>query len=345
MRYIEKVGTVYEFQNIYELLSEFHQDWSFDYPNEDSLVKAYVVANRDDPRCKPGALLCEIKELLALEQTKRDSEIDYLLKSTQCACVADQSPAAWLDHVAILVADALVTQPDDAAKMDWYSNRRTSLQSGLGNINDIIRLNPRNAQSYLRRGQIYFELGSVSSMVDGSTSADAAKAFINAINDYDTALSLDEKIASEALLARGSACMALHNYEQAISDFDRAIRVGPSCRGYAWLAEAYRAAGNLDASITTYSKVIEISQLPDLAYCARGYAYAQIGQYDSAVEDFSRAIGLTRHLGLAYHLRADVYRKLGSDELAAIDQQMASKLFYRQDPSWKLTDDWINWSL
>lgn len=39
------------------------------------LIRAYVTSNRDDLRCKAGALLWEIRDLLALDQITRDREI------------------------------------------------------------------------------------------------------------------------------------------------------------------------------------------------------------------------------------------------------------------------------
>jgi tetratricopeptide (TPR) repeat protein len=80
---------------------------------------------------------------------------------------------------------------------------------------------------------------------------------------------------------RGTAHFKKGEYDQAISDFNRALEINPRFadayynRGY-----AYGSKGQYDEAIADYSRVIELSPRFADAYYSRGFAYLNIGQHD-----------------------------------------------------------------
>jgi len=135
----------------------------------------------------------------------------------------------------------------------------------------------------------------------GKTREDLAAAFNNrgfayaaksqydrAIHDFDRAIRLRPDFA-EAFYNRGTVCAAKRQYDRAIRDYDQATRLKPDYaeafnkRGY-----AYAAKSQYDRAIQDYDQAIRLK--PDYAdpFNNRGNAYAAKGQYDRALEDYDQ---------------------------------------------------------
>jgi tetratricopeptide (TPR) repeat protein len=66
-----------------------------------------------------------------------------------------------------------------------------------------------------------------------------------------------------------------------------------SCAGfYNNRGNAYSVKGEFDQAISDYTKAIELNPKLDFAYSNRGNAYKDKGQFDEAITDYSRAIEL-----------------------------------------------------
>jgi tetratricopeptide (TPR) repeat protein len=122
-----------------------------------------------------------------------------------------------------------------------------------------------------------------------------------AISEFTKAIEIDPRNAS-AYSSRGNAYGEKGQYDQAISDYNKAIGIDPKdaltygCRG-----DAYRKKGQYDQAISDYTKAMEINPKDVLAYSSRGFAYELKGQYDQAISDYNKAIEIDPRNAGAYN--------------------------------------------
>ena len=124
-----------------------------------------------------------------------------------------------------------------------------------------------------------------------------------AISDYDKAIRLNPDYAF-AYNNRGNAKEKLKQYFAAIADFDTAIRLNPD------YADAYYARGNVKAklkqyfaAIADYDTAIRLEPDDADAYYNRGRAKTDLKQYAAAISDYDKAIRLKPDYARAYHNR------------------------------------------
>ncbi|MFH1440728.1 MAG: tetratricopeptide repeat protein [Candidatus Omnitrophota bacterium] len=119
---------------------------------------------------------------------------------------------------------------------------------------------------------------------------------------------------------RGLTSQIRGDYEQAISDFTKAIEINPNdAHGYNNRGLIYEIKGSYDQAIADFNKAIEINPDFEGPYCNRGNTYFDIGNYDQALADFSKDIELHPNSSIAYYGRANTYMHRGSYEQAIFD--------------------------
>lgn len=90
-------------------------------------------------------------------------------------------------------------------------NKRGMIFEAIENYNQAIRLDPKYAEAYLKRGLYYSKYGKKQ----------------KAIEDFDQAMRLDPKLAASAYFNRGVARAGLKDLKGAIADYDQAMRLDP----------------------------------------------------------------------------------------------------------------------
>jgi tetratricopeptide (TPR) repeat protein len=139
--------------------------------------------------------------------------------------------------------------------------------------------------------------------------------------------SLDEKdfleypsimLLANVLNSRGMAQETLENFEQAKTDYNKAIEINPE------YANAYNNRGNIKAkqadyngAIEDYNRAIELNSQFVEAYCNRGIAKENLRDYSQAMEDFDRAIELNSEYIDGY-LRRGILKQDSGDYAGAI---------------------------
>lgn len=83
---------------------------------------------------------------------------------------------------------------------------------------------------------------------------------------------------------------------------------------------------NCPLAINYYTKSIEITPCPVLAYINRGTMYAESGNYKKAIADFTKAIQLAPNFAAAYYHRGLINKKLGNKAQANSDFSKACSL-------------------
>jgi tetratricopeptide (TPR) repeat protein len=163
-----------------------------------------------------------------------------------------------------------------------YHNRGVAYDSNgehdraIADYDEAIRLDPKNADTYVNRGLAYDRKGEHD----------------RAIADYDEAIRLNPKEAP-TYYNRGLAYYRKGEHDRAIADYGEAIRLDPKdADTYVNRGVAYVSKGELDGAITDFGEAIRLDAKKAKAYYNRGVAYVSKGELDRAITNFGEAIRL-----------------------------------------------------
>lgn len=111
------------------------------------------------------------------------------------------------------------------------------------------------------------------------------------------------KIAdAEAYYNHGATYYKKGQYDQAISDYSKALEINPRhSRAYRKRGDSHFNKGEYDLAISDFNKAIEINSRYAEAYNSRGNAYSNLRQYDQAISDYTKAIGIDPKYAKAYN--------------------------------------------
>ena len=127
-------------------------------------------------------------------------------------------------------------------------------------------------------------------------------------------------VSAEEYLRRGVAYYSRSNFDQAISDFNKAIKVKPDlAQGYLNRGLAYINRGNTEQAFVDYAKALELNPQFDEAYSVRGLAHASRLKFDEAILDYGKAIEVNPQYVQAYLNRGFLYVNKGEQEKAIAD--------------------------
>ena len=85
-----------------------------------------------------------------------------------------------------------------------------------------------------------------------------------------------------------------NQYDNAITDFDEAIRLDPDARSYVDRGDDWFVQDELDKAIADYNEAIRLDPHDARAYLNRGLAWLNKKEYDKAIADTGEAIRLYR---------------------------------------------------
>ncbi|GLI95693.1 heavy metal translocating P-type ATPase [Methylocystis echinoides] len=130
-----------------------------------------------------------------------------------------------------------------------------------------------------------------------------------------------------AYINRGSAYRAKGEFDHAIADLDKALRLSPkSTLALTERAAIYYATGEFDRAIADYRVAIASKPKFAMAFYGRGEAYRAKGDFDRAIADFDVALRLDKGLAMAHSGRAKAYRDKGNFDKALADFDEALRL-------------------
>src|SRR3989344_5784415 len=152
-------------------------------------------------------------------------------------------------------------------------------------------------------------VGIVNAMVDAEPWKEPNKATL------DTALRLYEAIpqpweetigeaAADGLFFRGNAYFKLRDIEKSIASFDKAIELDPNdAQAYNNRGFAKNKLGQYEQAIADFDKAIELNPNYAVAYNNRGYTKTKLEQFDEAFLDFNKAIEIDPNDADVHHER------------------------------------------
>jgi len=162
-------------------------------------------------------------------------------------------------------------------RSELYTEKEDYLQEALDDAEKAIKINPKNATGYNKRGRIYVYLG------------DKEKAF----NDFNRAIELDKNYV-EAYVNRGNMYLKKEEYQKAINDCTKAIEISPDddISPYFNRGLAYKNIGENAKALDDYNKVIELAPENAEAYAKRGVINSELGNKQKAISDFEEFLRL-----------------------------------------------------
>lgn len=152
------------------------------------------------------------------------------------------------------------------------------------------------------------------------------KDYQEAIKDFNRAIKIAPDYG-EAYVKRGNSRYFLGNKRSAIEDYERAIEINPN------YAEAYSNRGDLcyelgdyQAAIKDYNRASEINPNYANAYFKRGIVRIYLGDYQRAIEDYTQAVKINRDYAESYFLRGYARIYLGDYQAAIEDYTQATEV-------------------
>lgn len=129
------------------------------------------------------------------------------------------------------------------------------------------------------------------------------------------------------LNSRGISWREKNYDDQALADFDEAIRLDPkSATTYTSRGNLYGDRGDNDKAIADYNAAIKLNPKLAPAYSNRGLSWMAKGDNDRALADFNHAIQLDPKLLDAYNSRGFAWKAKGDVRRAIADFDQAIKL-------------------
>jgi tetratricopeptide (TPR) repeat protein len=149
--------------------------------------------------------------------------------------------------------------------------------------------------------------------------------------DYCTRAIQRGKVSGKSLAfafyRRGNAYNEKGNYDRAIEDYGRAIRLNPThANAFANRGVAYARKRDYDRAIQDYDKAVQFDPKHADAFSNRGVAYARKRDYDRAIQNYDAAIRLNSKHAAALYGRGNAYRRKEDYDRAIQDYDQVIRL-------------------
>ena len=227
-------------------------------------------------------------------------------------------PFRWLDNpeAAYARADAKMRSGDSKVAHGNIAAARNHYHAAIADFTSLIEWEPKFALAYNARGWTKYLLGQI--VTEPENSEEAAWYYQSAVVDSNVAIELAtvDKDSSAAYHTRGAAKVALGDYDEAIADFDAAIRLNPETAiNYLDRGLAKEALGEKSAAKADFEKATQKNG--DLAenYYKAGRGKNDGCAYTAAIASFDKAIRLNPEYASVYSNRALSQNALGHREL------------------------------
>lgn len=206
---------------------------------------------------------------------------------------------------------------------------RKHYHAAITDLTHLIEWEPKFASAYNARGWTKYLLGQI--VTEPENSGEAEWYYQSAVADSDVAIQLATADAdsSAAYHTRGAAKAAVGDYDNAIADFDAAIRRNPETAiNYLDRGLAKEALGEKDAAKADFEEASRKNR--DLAkdYYKEGLGKNRGRAYAAAMASFDKALRLNPEYTSVYSNRALSQNRLGRRELRRENPEKAKYHFH-----------------
>jgi tetratricopeptide (TPR) repeat protein len=137
----------------------------------------------------------------------------------------------------------------------------------------------------------------------------------------------DDVRRAAILVGRGNAHFASGAFEQALRDYDAAVRAdGGVALNHFNKGAALSKLGRYQAAIEAYSASIGENPWDAEAFNNRAWVYMKLGKLAAAMNDVERALRLQDDLADAFDTRGHIFLRMGKLERAVADFRTALRL-------------------
>jgi len=197
--------------------------------------------------------------------------------------------------------------------------KKENISIPINKIKNKIGLNTRFSLNSLQKSSpfIKLSLAQINCYIKDSTKA---LFYLNELFDAGS-------VNDEVYYTRGIVYYELGKHEEALGDFNAAIKLNPfNGSAYCYRGLVHRENSNYDKSIADFNKAIEIDPNDDPAYCNRGVSYYKKANLDQAISDYSKAIEINPQSIEAYNNRGAAYDQKGNLDQAISDYSKAIEI-------------------
>jgi len=155
---------------------------------------------------------------------------------------------------------------------------------------------------------------------------DDKEEYNQAISDYNQALKIEPDYA-DAYFNRGNTYYKKGEYEQALSDYNQVLNIDPNyAKVYTNRGNVYKDKKEYNQAISDYNQALEINPSDVKAYNNRGLAYYENGEYDKAISDYNQALRINPDYADVYYHRGNIYYQKGEYDKAISDYNQALRI-------------------
>ena len=227
-------------------------------------------------------------------------------------------PLRWLDNPKEVYARADAKMQNGNLKVEAGDivEAWKHYHAAIADLTHLIAWEPKFALAYNARGWTKYLLGQIAT--ERKNTGEAEWYYRSAVADSDIAIALAtaDEDSSAAYHTRGAARAVLGDYDNAIADFDAAIRLNPeTAMDYLDRGLAKEALGEKDAAKADFEEAT--LKNGDLAknYYEEGRGKNHRRAYEAAMVSFDKAIRLNSEYAPVYSNRAISQNGLGRCEL------------------------------
>lgn len=190
---------------------------------------------------------------------------------------------------------------------------KNDVQSVLTDVDESVRLNPQQTDSYYLRSKIW----------------GAKKEYAKAMDDLNTAVGVDPKNA-RLFLERAKVHWACKDPRNALADLQEFLRQSPNS-SFAWkqMCQLYAAQGDFGKAVESIGNAIRLDPADADSISVRAALYVQLKQPEKAMNDLEKAIAVNPRCGSAYGSRGIILVSNGEYEKALPDLKKGIELGYR----------------
>jgi|GEM_PF-160022 len=186
-------------------------------------------------------------------------------------------------------------------------------EDALKDFNRAVELHPEATFAFCQRGLFY----------------NMAKNYPKAISDFTEAINLAQDLPnslSVAYTGRAWAYQHLGKIEEAMQDATQAITLFPTGFAYAQRGALFSQSQRYQEALSDFNRAIESGSRSSETLASRGFVHLAFKNFPSAISDFTEAININPNLALAYAGRAYAYEGIGNNTRSIEDRKIAAKL-------------------